>query len=78
MNKQNKEIVTYLHHNNRVFVMEQNIGKHREYCLCWQCANLHPDCRDENCRIANVLFEIACAFSIVIPVWECPEFRSTK
>lgn len=73
-----EEIVTHIHHARRVFVIEKNIGKHRENCLCWQCANFCPTIRDANCRIANVLFEIDRAFGITTPVWECPEFVAMK
>jgi len=69
-----KEITTYIHHGRRVSAAKENMGKHRENCLCLQCANFYPDCREKNCRIANLLFAIDCAFDITTPVWECPEF----
>jgi hypothetical protein len=64
----------YTHHNLPVWVREDLQGKHRQFCLCYDCAMYKPD-TEENCPIAQSLFMTDVEFSIVTPVWECPEFK---
>jgi len=68
------EIVFYVHHDIRVGVREDLKGKHREYCLCYQCHNFTPEDRGNNCAIANALYALNCLAGITTPVWECPNF----
>jgi len=67
--------IIYVHHGNRVTVREDLKGRHREYCLCWQCTQFLPADRSKNCRIAELLFAVDRAHGIVTPVWECPDFQ---
>jgi len=46
-------------------------GQHREHCLCFSCAKFHPEDRERNCRVANLLYAVCQAMGIVTPVWEC-------
>lgn len=68
------KIIFYEHHGKYVGVREDLKGKHREYCLCWQCDNFKPENKEENCPIANLNFALDCLVNIVTPVWECPKF----
>lgn len=70
-------IIKYNHHGVDVCVREDLKGKHREYCLCWKCA-LMKDKREENCKIANLLFAVCCECNITTPVFECPAFIEKK
>lgn len=70
-----KKVVGYDHHKTYVKVIEENKGKHRENCLCWQdCKHFYPEPEDmaKNCKIARILFTLCVVFNIVTPVWECP------
>jgi hypothetical protein len=71
-------IRTYTHHGREVKVDENLMGKHREYCLCHKCASLNVDDREANCPIANKIFEVCVTQGVVLPVWECPEYKETK
>lgn len=64
----------YLHHEKKVIVRTDLKGKHREYCLCYECKNFMPDDYDKNCSIANLVFSVCVLNNIVTPVWECPNF----
>lgn len=66
--------ITYEHHGEDVVVDEDLKGKHREHCLCFRgCKNFKPG-EDDNCEIAEAVFNNCLAFNIVTPVWECPDF----
>jgi hypothetical protein len=67
------EFERYKHHNELVWVMKKNKGKHREHCLCFQCARFHPG-SDGNCETAKLLYKHCVELDIVTPVWECPNF----
>jgi len=69
-------ITLYEHHGKEVFVEERLRGKHREHCLCHQCAFLDVEDRENNCPIARTLYAMCCEFNIVTPVWECPVFKA--
>lgn len=62
------------HHGTTIWVRSDLDGKHREYCLCWDCNKFHPDDRTKNCRIANLVFAVCQECGLVLPVWECPLF----
>jgi hypothetical protein len=72
---ENKMFEKYNHHAREVWVNSELKGKHKEYCLCWDCIKLNPDDRELNCTIANLLFAVDCAVGITTPVFECPEFK---
>ena len=65
--------MTYSHHEKEVVVREDLKGKHREFCQCYECDNFNPENREENCPIANDLFDVVVKHNLVTPVWECPE-----
>ena len=62
------------HHGATVWVRSDLDGKHREHCLCWDCAKFHPD-TPENCVTANLVFAVCKECDLVLPVWECPIFQ---
>lgn len=64
----------YNHHGSDVFVRKDLKGKHREYCLCFSCANLNIENKKKNCPISNALFDNCVKFNVVTPVFECPNF----
>ncbi len=67
-------IITYEHHGATVSVQEENKGKHREHCLCFQgCSRFKPGTPD-NCQIAQAVYHNCVEFNIVTPVWECPQY----
>jgi hypothetical protein len=65
----------YPHHGQEVWVRSDLQGKHRQYCLCYNCSKFNPD-QPDNCLIAFRLYEISKANAIVTPVWECPMFEA--
>lgn len=74
----NKPIIKYVHHQQEVYVYEQNKGKHREHCLCWDCKKFTPQNRGTNCRIANIIYNLNIKLGITTPVWECAYFEEMK
>lgn len=66
-----KKIVSYEHHGKEVSVREDLKGKHREYCLCYDCPNFKLE-NEEKCPIAAAVYENCKKFNLVTPVWECP------
>ena len=71
--KKQKVYQKYKHHDAEVWVNPNLRGKHRQHCLCWDCKNFHPNTND-NCSIANKLFQICVDHDLVTPVYECPKF----
>jgi hypothetical protein len=70
-----EEIMKYEHHGKEVFVMSHLKGKHREHCLCFQnCKYFKPNTQ-ENCKIAQAVFENCVKFGTITPMWECPEYE---
>lgn len=72
------EITTYEHHGVMVQVRKDLKGKHRDYCLCWQCDHFTPDDRAQNCAIANTLYGLCVLTGITAPVWECRVFKQRE
>ena len=70
-----KDFEVYNHHGNVVNVRRGFKGKHRQHCLCWECGEFFPDDRDLNCPIANLIYRICVLEKLVLPVWECPNFK---
>lgn len=70
-----KKYERYDHHGAEVWVRSDLKGKHRDYCLCWHCSQLHPG-EARNCAIAQILYQNCVSFDLVTPVWECPHFTA--
>lgn len=66
-------IEQYEHHGAQVWVDSNLKGQHRNNCLCWKCENFKPG-TEENCEIAQKLYQICVDESLVTPVYECPKF----
>jgi hypothetical protein len=69
------KIVKYTHNGRDVFVDEALKGRHRDHCLCYQCAKFHPNDSERNCRIANALYELCVNQHLTAPVYECAIFK---
>ena len=67
----------YDHHGTEVWVDSDLKGQHRAYCLCWKCAKFksNPKELDEGCKIADHIFSLCRLEDLVLPVWECKEFK---
>ena len=66
-------MITFYNHHDRLVAVQRHLkGRHREHCLCFTCQRFTPESRDENCSIANAVFENCKTHGIVSPVWECP------
>ena len=66
-------IIQYEHHGALVNVQATLQGRHKEFCLCYTCANFHPNTLD-NCLIAQATYEHNVRYSITTPMWECPAY----
>lgn len=42
------------------------------------CKHFKPENREENCEIANANFKNCIDYNVVLPVWECPKYESSK
>ena len=71
-------IVAYTHHERTVYVRKNLKGKHKDFCLCELCQRFIPESKNKNCKIANALYRLDKKYSLVTPVWECPEFKNKK
>ena len=60
--------VKYEHHGREVSVKEENKGKHRENCLCFECKSFN------NCPTQERVYNTCVEYGIVSPVWECPDY----
>jgi hypothetical protein len=65
----------YEHHENMVYVRSDLKGKHRDYCLCFNCTKLDIEGLKKNCTIANALYKLCVKYSLTTPVFECPAFN---
>ena len=71
-----KQYEQYEHYGKLVWVREDLRGKHREHCLCWDCAKFKPNPNEgDNCPLAQENYEMCVRHNMVLPVWECPEFE---
>ena len=43
-------------------------------CLCLNCGNLRLDSREDNCPIANRLYDICVAENVAMQITRCPIF----
>jgi hypothetical protein len=71
-----KEFIQYEHHGAEVFVRAEDQGKHRLHCLCFRCNRFKPGAED-NCPLAQALYQLCVQNDMVTPVWECPAFDET-
>ena len=69
-----KGYVRYDHHNLLVSVREDLKGRHREFCLCYDCKKFNPGDIELNCPVAQALYSFDRMEGLVTPVWECPTF----
>ena len=67
-------IIKYEHHGKIMSVKEELIGKHREYCLCYECKFYDSD-SEKNCTIANALYRFDILADVTTPVFECAKFE---
>jgi hypothetical protein len=70
------EYEQYDHHGRKVWVRSDLKGLHREHCLCFRCQGFKPERREQNCKIANAVFEVCVQFGLCTPVFECPAFKA--
>ena len=64
----------YMYQGITRWVRHDLSGRHKEHCLCHACEKFKPEELDENCEHAQMLFDTARLFHMVIAVWECPGF----
>jgi hypothetical protein len=73
--KNNGKLFTkYEHHGKKVWVTKSLKGKHRTACLCFRCEKFKPT-EGKNCPISNMVYSLCVLENLVLPVWECPEFK---
>ena len=68
--------IRYEHHDVMTNVRAGLKGKHRQFCICYDCTKFHPN-QKNNCPQANQLYQLCVSHGIVAPIWECPEFQHT-
>jgi len=66
-------VVRYEHHGKQVSVRADLRGRHREFCLCYQCGKFKPN-EPGNCPIAQAVYKACVKLGITTPMWECPQF----
>ena len=64
----------YEKNGKTVWVRQDLKGRQKEFCMCWDCTRFKPDTQDKGCAAIKAVLDLAAARSIVLPVWECPEF----
>ena len=74
MNKVEK----YEHHGEEVSVFSELKGQHREHCLCMVCKKLKIGDAENNCPIAQAVFENYVKFNLCTPMFECPKFDADE
>jgi hypothetical protein len=63
----------YMHHGLDMMVRKEDKGKHREHCLCYNCAFFFPETLN-NCHKAQEIYDNCVDLDVVTPVWECADF----
>lgn len=72
-------IIQYEHHGATVNVKKKLKGRHKNSCLCFaNCRFFRPDSGSFNCQIAQQVYELCVKESLVLPVWECPQYEAQK
>ena len=61
----------YEHHGKEVTVKTELKGRHRGFCLCYECKKFNLLDRENNCHIANNIYKNCVDFNVVTPVFEC-------
>lgn len=64
----------YQHHGKQVAAFSDLVGLHRDFCLCYSCGKFNPG-QENNCPIAQELYEFCVKHGATTPMWECPEFE---
>ena len=72
------KVTKYNHHGVEVYTNKETMGKHREFCLCFQCSKLNIEERQKNCPIANAIYDNCVKFNLTTPVFECPVFEEKE
>jgi hypothetical protein len=67
------EYEQYDHGWGPVWVRKGAHGKHRERCLCYDCALFKPN-QSGNCERAQASYEFCVKWDCVTQMWECPDF----
>lgn len=65
----------YVHHGAEVNVFSHFKGQHRSVCLCYECKFFAPEPREENCPIAEAVYENCIKYNLTTPICECPKFE---
>jgi hypothetical protein len=68
------QIEQYMHHGTVVSVQSALRGRHTSHCLCYQRCRFFKPNTNENCNIAQTLYGLNVAMSVVTPVWECAKY----
>jgi len=71
-----ESFIKYVHHGINMWVRNALKGKHRLVCCCYHCDKFHPG-KENNCPIAQALYEFDVDNSVTTPVWECEGFEFT-
>lgn len=61
-------VEVYEHHGKDMAVHGEQLGMHREYCLCYKCPAFHDTVE---CPTAAAVFKNCVELGIVTPVMEC-------
>lgn len=70
-------IVRKVHHGKNVWGESGQLGKTRSHSLCFRCARLHPG-KDNNCPIAQELYELCIQHCLTTPVYSCPNWKPKR
>ena len=65
----------YEHHGVHVWSRVDLKGTHREHCLCFDCKSLNIDDPEDNCEVADELYQFCVKWGMTTPVFTCPFFR---
>jgi hypothetical protein len=69
------KIEFYKRHGRNLAVDSSLKGKHKYHCLCYKnCTNFNPG-KPDNCKIAELNFQICKIYGVTLPVWECEEYK---
>lgn len=60
-------------YGNKVWTNETMDNLRKTECLCLNCANMKPG--DNNCPIANTLYQICLADNVAMAITRCPLWK---
>lgn len=66
----------YERNGKKAWVRSDLKGRHKEFCMCWDCKKFTPDTEDKGCPIIKQVLDTAAHHNIVLPVWECGVFAA--